>query len=192
MSLDQNLTRLRNIGLFGGLDDGLTTLNETWSYDLAGDPAGDWALLTTTGTPPLPRFGHSAIYDPLNNRMIVFGGATQLNRVTPLATGFSYDPGLNAWTPIANAPSVRAEHAAVWTGAEMLVWGGYPGGIGLSLDAGRFEPATDTWSGPLQRPHFGRSPARSVFCCFGMPTALTWLKSSWDASCRNSPPGNTW
>ena len=32
----------------------------------------------------------------------------------------------DTWTPTAltNAPTARADHTAVWTGSEMIVWGG--------------------------------------------------------------------
>ncbi len=40
--------------------------------------------------------------------------------------GALYDPATDAWTalPTAGAPSARSGHAAVWTGSEMLVFGG--------------------------------------------------------------------
>ncbi len=49
-----------------------------------------------------------------------------------------------------NAAVVRDSHTAVWTGSEMMVWGGW-GGPGCQgkcmLDSGgRYIPETDTWS----------------------------------------------
>jgi len=52
----------------------------------------------------------------------------------------------NTWTPttIANAPAPRASHTAVWTGSEMIVWGGYNG---ASINTGgRYDPSTDSWA----------------------------------------------
>ena len=42
-------------------------------------------------------------------------------------TGARYNPISNIWTATtaANAPDGRIAHAAVWTGSEMVVWGGY-------------------------------------------------------------------
>src|SRR5207237_2373118 len=51
----------------------------------------------------------------------------------------------DTWTPVSNVPSGRAQHTAIWTGSEMIVWGGLNYGIGL--DTGdKYYPATDTWS----------------------------------------------
>ena len=47
------------------------------------------------------------------------------------------------------APSTRplddADHTAVWTGSEMIVWGGYDG-ISLLNTGGRYNPSTDSWT----------------------------------------------
>ena len=54
----------------------------------------------------------------------------------------------DTWTPTttANAPSARFYHTAVWTGSEMIVWGGEDG-VGVFLNTGgRYNPATDTWA----------------------------------------------
>ena len=50
------------------------------------------------------------------------------------------------WTAISttNAPAPRASHTAVWTGSEMIVWGGY-GGTYLNT-GGRYDPSTDSWT----------------------------------------------
>src|SRR5678816_3148557 len=45
-----------------------------------------------------------------------------------------------------NAPTAREFHTAVWTGREMIVWGGH-GGNGLPLkNGGRYNPDTDSWT----------------------------------------------
>ncbi len=41
-------------------------------------------------------------------------------------------------------PSARQEHTAVWTGSEMIVWGGQ--GLGALNDGGRYNPAANSWS----------------------------------------------
>ena len=50
-------------------------LNDVWvltnANGLSGTPT--WVQLTPAGSPP-PRWGHAAAYDPVNNRMIVYGG----------------------------------------------------------------------------------------------------------------------
>src|SRR5262245_1808053 len=49
-------------------------------------------------------------------------------------------------TDTVGAPSARWLHTAVWTGSEMLVWGGSDR-VGSYLNTGgRYDPATDTWA----------------------------------------------
>ena len=50
------------------------------------------------------------------------------------------------WTPtsITNAPAARGSHTAVWTGSEMIVWGGN-GGSSFNT-GGRYDPGTDSWT----------------------------------------------
>jgi hypothetical protein len=48
-------------------------------------------------------------------------------------------------TSTAGAPSERYNHTAVWTGSEMIIWGG---GVGTSSmnTGGRYNPTTDSWA----------------------------------------------
>ena len=43
-----------------------------------------------------------------------------------LNTGGRYNPSTDSWTATSttNAPTARVTHTAVWTGSEMIVWGG--------------------------------------------------------------------
>jgi N-acetylneuraminic acid mutarotase len=58
----------------------------------------------------------------------------------------------DTWTAtnIINAPDARTAHTAVWTGSEMIVWGGQccctPPICLLFNTGGRYDPATDTWT----------------------------------------------
>lgn len=42
-------------------------------------------------------------------------------------------------------PTSRFEHVAVWSGVEMIVWGGFSAGEAELASGGRYSPATDTW-----------------------------------------------
>src|SRR5205809_3543585 len=48
-------------------------------------------------------------------------------------------------TSITNAPAGRQFHTAVWTGSEMIVWGGGDGTNYLNT-GGRYNPSTDNWT----------------------------------------------
>ena len=47
-------------------------------------------------------------------------------------------------TTLSSAPSARYYHTAVWTGSEMIVWGGFNGAF-LNTGA-KYNPSTDSWS----------------------------------------------
>ena len=66
---------------------------------------------------------------------------------TYLNTGGRYNPGTDSWTATSttNAPSGRTVHTAVWTGSEMIVWGGFDGSMYLNT-GGRYNPGTDSWT----------------------------------------------
>src|SRR5438132_1021798 len=49
----------------------------------------------------------------------------------------------DTWTATAGPPDARASYTAVWTGSEMIVWGGL-GPIPLNT-GGRYNPSTDSW-----------------------------------------------
>ena len=54
----------------------------------------------------------------------------------------------DTWTAITtvNAPEARETRSAVWTGSEMIIWGGgnfNPGGLNTG---GRYDPALDSWT----------------------------------------------
>jgi N-acetylneuraminic acid mutarotase len=55
--------------------------------------------------------------------------------------GFSYDPAGNGWQRFAAGPLSRRDyHTAVWTGQEMLIWGGTAGDAVLT-DGAAYRPA---------------------------------------------------
>lgn len=83
--------------------------------------------------------------------MLVWGGLEYtINSVTN--TGSKYDPALNVWTEVTtnSAPEARQRHSGVWTGTELIVWGGvkaaYFGPPDLLNTGGRYNPVTDSWS----------------------------------------------
>jgi hypothetical protein len=51
----------------------------------------------------------------------------------------------DTWTATASPPDPRNSHTAVWTGSEMIAWGGQSNGTPLNT-GGRYTPATDTWT----------------------------------------------
>ena len=109
----------------------------------AGKCVDEWEP-TGADNAPDARSLHSAVWT--GTAMIVWGGATADCGTCDLNTGAIYDPTARSWTKTStvNAPSARQLHSAVWTGTEMLVWGGQHNGEALGT-GGRFNPTTNTW-----------------------------------------------
>ena len=62
--------------------------------------------------------------------------------------GAAFDPVTGRWRRIADAPiAPRYHHVAVWTGREMIVFGGVVTPVGRTRqpDGAAYDPATDTW-----------------------------------------------
>jgi N-acetylneuraminic acid mutarotase len=80
--------------------------------------------------------------------MIVWGGLDGLfPNFTYFDTGGRYDPVTDTWTSTSTTgvPAGRATHTAVWTGREMIVWGGSAFGVRFDT-GGRYNPSTDSWT----------------------------------------------
>ena len=105
-----------------------------------------WAAFPANATTPAAHAGFSAIWT--GRKLILWGGYTGTAIPYTYFGGAAYDPETNNWTPISavGAPSIRASHVAVWTGAKMIVWGGYNDSEHWKNDGGAYDPETDTWS----------------------------------------------
>jgi len=129
--------------LWGGQD----LVTDRWYSDgyRFNPGTGVWKRLSTNEAPS-PRYGHTAVWT--GREMIIWGGwGTDLRR--DLNSGARYDPITDQWHPTSpvDAPAARTMHTAVWTGTEMIVWGGDNIHEGDQFSTGaRYDPATDTWS----------------------------------------------
>jgi N-acetylneuraminic acid mutarotase len=114
--------------------------------------------------------------------MLVWGGNTY-STVTGWTnffnTGGRYDPATNSWTPMATgspgAASPRSGHAAVWTGNEMLIWGGNasdPNGSDPLGTGARYNPATDSWAS--MSPEDAPSPRSSFTAVWTGHAMVVW------------------
>jgi hypothetical protein len=66
---------------------------------------------------------------------------------TPLLALAAPSAAQEAWAPTSTvgAPAARYDHSALWTGSQMVVWGGYRA-AGYTNTGGVYDPATDTWA----------------------------------------------
>jgi hypothetical protein len=79
--------------------------------------------------------------------LVVWGGAASSGGGPTFADGAAYRPGTQTWRTIPDAPiGARERHGAVWTGREVIVWGGDLGaGARAPATGAAWDPATDAW-----------------------------------------------
>jgi N-acetylneuraminic acid mutarotase len=109
------------------------------------NPGTDSWTATSTASAPAGRHSHTAVWT--GSEMIVWGGFGNCQCCAFCNSGGQYDPRADSWTATStvNAPSGRYYHTAVWTGSEMIVWGGEVAG-GWVNTGGRYDLGTDSWT----------------------------------------------
>ncbi|MCI0643828.1 MAG: Ig-like domain-containing protein [Chloroflexi bacterium] len=140
---DQQMFWTGNLVLVWG-GNGTGAYNETRNGGRY-DPASDSWTPISDKDPYSFRYFHTAIWTGVE--MIAWGGIGD-GIVGGLDTGRVYDPVIDAWseTSVANAPSLRSSHTAIWTGTEMIIWGGNTVSWQTAGTGGRYNPMTDTWT----------------------------------------------
>lgn len=126
--------------VWGGLRGDITYGND----GARSSPANNsWIAMTTNGA-PAGRVLPSAVWT--GNRMVIWGGSGSIVQGL-FNDGGRYDPVANSWSPVStnNAPTNRHSHVTVWTGSEMVIWGGY-NGTAYEGSGGRYNAAFDSWS----------------------------------------------
>jgi hypothetical protein len=147
--------------VFGGTPDNVNVYGDVWALSLAGGMA--WSALTPTGTPPSARFLHTAIYDPVRDRMLVFGGYDGTVYFSDVwALSLAGSPAWTALVPAGIPPSARYGHTSIYDPVRdrMLVFGGYDGAAylndvwALSLAVGpEWSALAPTGTGPARSAH---------------------------------------
>src|SRR5206468_6989083 len=121
-----------------------------------------------------------------------FDGSNYLN------TGGRYDPSTNGWTTTSttNTPIGRYRHKAVWTGNEMIVWGGYfnDGAEHFLNTGGRYNEATNSWTATsIVNAPTGRDLHTAVWTGSEM---IVWGADlsypAYDTGARYNPGTNSW
>ncbi len=102
-------------------------------------------------------------------------------------------PGPAGWARLPAAPiAARSEYASVWTGKEMIVWGGYSGTAQYGNGA-VYDPATRTWTKMAASPLAGRDLPVTVWT--GKDMLLfggSGPSGSYSNGAAYNPATNTW
>jgi hypothetical protein len=108
--------------------------------------------------------------------------------VTPTpATGVDLTVFPEGWTELPAPPAVRVGAAEVWTGSQLLVWGGRPGGNEEQpprSDGDLFDVASNSWEAIPPAPIEGRSYAAAAWTGSEL---IVW--GGWDGSFKGDEPG---
>jgi hypothetical protein len=113
--------------MFGG--DGGPFFNDVWALNLAASPA--WEEIHPTGNPPSPRREHTAIYDPVGDRMIIYGGFDDSRHRGGGVWALNLS-GTPTWSLLISStapPAARSGHVAIYDEAlkRMVMFGGEVG-----------------------------------------------------------------
>ena len=187
--------------IFGGYD-GTNRYRDVWALTLSGTPT--WTDITPPGgvlTGPTARYYHTAIYDPLRDRMIVLGGydSFYLNDVWSLPFA-----GTPAWTqliPAGTTLTAFVNHTSIYDPVRdrMLTFGGYDGTNRHNETYALSLGATPAWSliataGAIPPPIVGMGgvydSAHDRLVCFGGYDAVNYYESqTWGLTLSGTP---TW
>lgn len=117
--------------IFGGFANAAPFLSDVWALEF---PGLTWTELAPVGPQPEGPITHAGVYDPVRDRMIVFGGSYN-NEAWELT--FTPTPAWNQTEPTGARPTGRVDHVAVHDPARdrMIVFSGHSG---LTM-------LTDTW-----------------------------------------------
>ena len=113
--------------------------------------AATWSPMSSTGAPSARSLA-GAVWATTTSQMIVWGGCTAIdtfNTCTAFsASGAAYDPAKDTWTALPAAPpgfEARANHSRVWTGSDVVIWGGGTDAAAYRNGA-RYNPTTKLWT----------------------------------------------
>jgi N-acetylneuraminic acid mutarotase len=138
-------------GAQGQMPNVIAAANPSYTLPVISNQPNDcvddsWSA-TSTANAPDHRSDHTGVWT--GSEMIVWGGAFFDGSSDHfLNTGGRYNPSTDSWTATSttNAPTGRRAHTVVWTGGEMIVWGGVDTSFNYVNTGGRYNPGTDSWT----------------------------------------------
>lgn len=179
--------------IWGGQDMNGNILNDGALYDPVSDT---W---TTISIGPLSaRKNHTAVWNAATNSLIIWGGSSTATSGPgeQLNDGAIFRPTTNLWIAPVNstgAPSARHKHTALWTGTEMIIYGGLDNTTSLNTGF-RYNPsAGGSWTAiaappiPARHDHAATWTGSMMVVSGGISTT-----SPSQAVANYDPVGNSW
>jgi uncharacterized protein (TIGR03437 family) len=118
--------------------------DDTWAFDFASNT---WRDISPSGTRPLRRCLHHAVYDAANNQMLLYGGCASGFGPCPLGDLWSFDLATQRWTEVTAQlkPPAREHYGRAFDAVrgKFVIFGGSGGG--LLNDTWSFDAQTRTW-----------------------------------------------
>src|SRR5581483_2055556 len=137
----------------------------------AAEPQGSWRVIAPAPIPPAS--GMAAVWT--GRQLVAWGGSagggldqddedTGAGSWHPSGAGAAYDPGADRWEVLPPAPvAARVGASAVWSGREVLIWGGAAGHDTFFADGAAYDPATRKWRVLPPAPIGARSDHQAVW-----------------------------
>lgn len=174
-----------NTSFFGG-----PSIDQTWEYDGA-----TWTRITTVNSPGGLAL-HASAYDPIRQKVVVYGGLP--NSFFPIDSDQTWEYDGVDWTLVNTAtnPGPREGSVMVWDGARILMWGGIDvQGGAQSNDVWAYNgtnwsivPASGTAPVARSRPTVGFDSARGVMVVYCGADFVngTLYNETWEFQVANS------
>ena len=119
--------------------------DDTWAFDLANN---SWRDISPAGTRPLRRCLHHAVYVPLSDEMLLYGGCSSGFGPCPQGDLWSFDLANNRWAEITSnpRPAPRQRYGMVFDDnrKKLVLFGGL-GGPPFN-DTWEYDPASKAWT----------------------------------------------
>jgi hypothetical protein len=132
--------------VFGGYDLNFNRTNDVWEYSVVGSTR-TWTNVSTTG--PIARQGAAMAYDPLRDRILMFGGSDDAGTV--LGDTWEWNTVAKTWSQLSLSPSPppRVGSRMVYDVANdrIVLQGGWNSTTSVTFsDTWEWDPVSRTWS----------------------------------------------
>jgi hypothetical protein len=160
---------------------------------------GAWSLIPSA---PIPaRASASVVWT--GRELLVWGGQSRKQGDELRADGAAYDPSTRTWRMLPPSPlTARTGQVGVWTGRDLIVWGGYDnvrtGQLHVTADGAAYDPSANTWRMLPAAPLSARSGAIGVWTgsrvvlLGGAPAIVTDSVSSYTDAATYDPTHERW